>query len=301
MSRTRLSIAGASTLLGQNLLVRLHQHPDFTVESLHDLQAGPGGAKLSDLCDWHGPPEILRHYDDVPLHPADAPAPAPLLLSFLPDSQGETVEARHLARGTRVLSHCEYARLTAPLILPGLTRVTGTPPLMATPNCTTAICGPVIQALHARFGVTRATITTLQAISGTDLPGMPASAIHDRVVGHLGGEADALAKELAILFDGAFAVDAFATRVPVWRGHVITLALDLAEVAQISALRDTLDASPDIALSEDSAPTRWIDPDAPLARVLSLRATERGALAVLSGDNLAAATVGVMLKVLGQL
>lgn len=301
MSEKRISIAGISTLLGQNFALKVLQHPEFKLESLHDENLNVAGCSLSDICDWNGAESALDHLDALPLLPADAPAHAPTLVSFLPDSIGEQVEARHLARGTRVITHCEYARLSAPLLMPGVTKIEGNSALSATPNCTTAICAAPLARLSRALNVKRATITTLQAISGTDLPGMPASAIHDQVVGHLPGEAEALSKELSILFGSKFPVDTFATRVPVWRGHTITMALDLAEPPDVEALKSVLGNDPEIAFQNTVRGRRRFSAEAPLATVTNLRCTERGVLLVIEGDNLEAATVGVTLKVVQEL
>lgn len=301
MSKKRISIAGISTLLGQNFAMRILQTHEFTLESMHDEKLGDAGRSLSDVCDWSGAESALDRLNALPLLPADAPSRAPTLVSFLPDSLGEHVESRHLARGTRVITHCEYARLTAPLLMPGVAEVDSAPVLTATPNCTTAICAPPLARLDQAFKIKRATITTLQAISGTDLPGMPASAIHDQVVGHLPSEAEALSHELSILFGSKFPIDTFATRVPVWRGHTITMALDLEERPDAEALKTVLGNDPEIGFQNTLRGRRQFLAKAPLTTVTNLRCTERGALLVIEGDNLETATVGVMLKVLQKL
>ena len=294
MPPKRVSVAGACGLLGQHLLVRLLESSDFVVESLHDPQADQGVKCLADASGWQGLGRLHEAGADLPLLPAAAPATAPLLLSFLPDSIGQDVEARHLARGTRVISHCEYARVSAPLIMPGVSPEIPAEPLLGTPNCTTAMCAPPLFHLHRAFGVTDVTITTLQAISGTDLPGMPASAIHDQVIGHLPEEADALSTELARLLDDAFPVYTFATRVPVWRGHTITLSIGLSTRPGLEAIKSCLSAVPDVKLTPLQRGRDHFGSDTSVSHIVNVRETAAGVSLVIQGDNLGPATVGVM-------
>ncbi len=301
MKTQRISIAGISTLLGQKFLERSLQSTEIIVQSLHDPKVQNNTDTLATICDWSGSNETFQAAASLPLLPSDATSAAQTLVSFLPDPVGEDIESLHLAKGTRVVTHCEYARLTAPMVMPGVTQVVGDPPLSATPNCTTAICASPLAQLHQSFGVSRVTITTMQAISGTDLPGIPAFAIHDQVIGHLGGEAEALSQELSILFDANFPVDTFATRVPVWRGHTITLAVDLKVRPDLPAVQAALSGSSAISFQDTEKARRRFPADAPLTTIVNLRLTDRGVLLVIEGDNLEAATVGVMFDTLRQL
>lgn len=295
-----ISVAGANTLLGQHLLSRLLRDPGIEIASLHDHLANRGALKIGESQQWHVDPDVADGLSDVPFLAPDAPALAPLLLSFLPDEGADVIEAAHLARGTRVITHCEYARLTVPLVLPGMKPVDKAATHLATPNCTTAICAPVLQTLQAAHGVMGVTITALQAISGTDLPGMPAHAIHDHVVGHLDGEARALSAELGVLFDDAFAVDVFATRVPVWRGHTITLAVTLRDTANAATALATLKAAPGVSIRSGFQGRDRFAPDESVAMIADVRDGARGVLLVIKGDNLEMATTGLMHQVLTE-
>ncbi len=326
MTRVPLSIAGANTLLGHHLLARLMDSPLFTVTSLHDKLALQGIESIADSRDWSVHPDVAEAFRHVPLLPPDAHTLAPMLASFLPDEDAQRVESLHLARGVRVLTHGEYARLNQPLAVPGrLHELPRNAPHYATPNCTTAMCTLPLQALQSDYGIQSATITALQAISGTDLPGMQAHAIHDRVVGHLPGEADALRNELGVIFSHQFPIHTFATRVPVWRGHTLTLAVVLEEKAELCRIEQTLLAVSGIQLATSASGLGtgrpWFHPDRAISTVVALRiAAERNPVAskdqarlseredggttvmmTLTGDNLEAATSGLMLDSLKQL
>lgn len=294
MSLKRVSVAGACSLLSQHLLARLHEDPAFIVESLHDQQAANGAHSIADTQSWQAAPELQQAYAKVPFLSAEAPAMAPVLLSFLPDDGSEEAESAHLARGTQVLTHCEYARLKVPMIMPGVTAPGVEAMHMATPNCTTAICALPLNHLDKAFEITGVTITALQAISGTDLPGLHAAAIHDQVIGHLPGEAAALSGELSVLLGGTFPINTFATRVPVWRGHTLTLSVDLQDQPDLAQVISALDAVPDIDLTNLPTARDRFSATAPLTTITDIRKSATGVLMVIKGDNLEAATTGVM-------
>jgi len=326
MTRIPLSIAGANTLLGQHLLARLVNSQRFIITSLHDKLALQGVESIADSQDWSVDPEVAEAFRQVPLLPPAVQASAPLLASFLPDDDAQQVEARHLARGTRVLTHGEYARLHRPLAIPG--RLHELPPHArhcATPNCTTAMCTLPLQALQGDYGIQSVTITALQAISGTDLPGMQAHAIHDQVIGHLPGEANALKNELGVIFSHQFPIHTFATRVPVWRGHTLTLAAVLNDKTDLARIEQTLSAMPGITLVTPSIGLATGRPlfhsDRAITTVGALRVADGRKVAdstgrasrsgttsggttvmmTLTGDNLGAATSGLMLRALERL
>jgi aspartate-semialdehyde dehydrogenase len=301
MMKKNVSVAGANSLLGQHLLARLVNDPYVRILSLHDRLAGGESVNISDSQHWNVDPEIANRLISVPLLPPEAPALASVLLSFLPDDGAQEIEAQHLARGTRVITHCEYARLKVPLVLPSVGPKSSAGQHLATPNCTTAICAQVLQALHATHGVKGTTITTLQAISGTDLPGMHAHTIHDQVVGHLEGEARGLSEELGVIFENAFVVDVFATRVPVWRGHTVTMSITLKNHADAAAVRATLFATEGIAVSSLPTGRDRFSSDSSLATVTNIRDGAQGVLLVLKGDNLEMATTGLMQHALHSL
>ncbi|MET1412050.1 hypothetical protein ABVF61_07275 [Roseibium sp. HPY-6] len=295
METKTVSVAGATSLLGQHLLARLAQDPALHVASLHDaLATGSSRRHLTDAT-WLVGPEIADFFHDTPLLPPQAPALAPVLLSFLPDGEeSAAIEAQHLERGTRVVTHGEHARLQVSMGLPGVTEPDMATRHLATPNCTTAMCAVPLYHLHARYGVTGVTITALQAISGADVPGLPAHLIHDQVIGHLPGEAKALSRELSVIFEGAFPIDAFAARVPVWRGHTFTMSVRLAQTANADAIADTLSRAPDLLIATLPIYRESFASKAPIATILDIRESAEGALIVLKGDNLEAATTGIM-------
>tara|TARA_Y100000588_G_scaffold316337_1_gene344877 strand:- start:135 stop:1061 length:927 start_codon:yes stop_codon:yes gene_type:complete len=301
-----IAIAGVSTLLGQLFLRKITERPSISVASLHDCLAETGASDISQSKDLMINSEVLAQFRNVPLlRPSDRSL-APLLISFLPELGAERCESKHLSEGTKVITHCEYARLTARMVCPNV--LPDPDPQerhLVTPNCTTAICASPLDSIHKVHGIESATITTLQAISGTDLPGLHAYQIHDQVISQIEREACALTEELGRIFNQAFPIDVFATRVPVWRGHTITVSLTLKQSTPIAAIEETLRLTPGVRFDFGGQGRHYRDESDtyadPIATVTELRQGQHSVLIGLKGDNLGSATVGIMERALNML
>ena len=306
MKEKVIAIAGVSTLLGQLFLRKITERPSISVASLHDCLAETGTLDISQSKDLMINSEVLAQFRNVPLlRPSDSSL-APLLISFLPELGAERCESKHLSEGTKVITHCEYARLTARMVCPNV--LPDPDPQerhLVTPNCTTAICASPLDSIHKVHGIESATITTLQAISGTDLPGLHAYQIHDQVIGQIEREACALTEELGRIFNQAFSIDVFATRVPVWRGHTITVSLTLKQSTPIAAIEETLRLTPGVRFDFGGQGRHYRDESDtyadPIATVTELRQGQHSVLMGLKGDNLGSATVGIMERALNML
>ncbi|MBT8152710.1 hypothetical protein KMP13_02115 [Epibacterium ulvae] len=293
----KLSIFGALGLLGQHLMDQVLCDPDLEIVSLHDHRHKES---LTDL-PWFAGPEAREFALKTPIFSPTDTAPGDLILSFLPDSGAEEIEKQHLQNGAHVVSHCEYARHQGSLLMPGVqTAAPQDETLWSTPNCTTAMCALPLALLHKKFGIEAVHATTLQAISGTDLPGMPAYLAQDHVISPLDGEARALERELALLFDNSFPVSCAATRVPVWRSHTISLMIKLRNnTVKADDLAQTLSRDPKILVTSKAPllPPWQIEcvRDDLLCAIDAIQPTSDGWFKIsLRGDNLGQATTGLM-------
>ena len=239
-------VLGARRLLGQSLLSRLVDHPWFEVVALGDLGAAAKEARFESVCDWRGceaMPEPLRA---LPHRTGDAGAlvdlagAGSLVLSVLQDGQSAETDRACSATGALVVTHAEDLRLhpDVPLVIPELTAAPPPAPLVATPNCTTVLLGPVLHAVQSLAEIEAVTVTCLQAVSGADLPGLPALDMLDNLLPHLRGEEIALESEMSRLFGSAFPVSAHAVRVPVRLGHTLLVSLKLSRRVEEQDLRD---------------------------------------------------------------
>jgi aspartate-semialdehyde dehydrogenase len=136
--------------------------------------------------------------------------------------------------------------------------------------------------LYESFGVERLHVTTLQALSGAGLPGVPSLNILDNAIPFISGEEEKLETEpLKILGSrGAggiesaqIAISAQCNRVPVSDGHTLCVSVGLGRRAQPAELREAWEGfrSEPQELELPSAPLRPIhffdEPDAPQPRL----------------------------------
>src|SRR5512145_1225982 len=108
--------------------------------------------------------------------------------------------------------------------------------LVTNPNCAAIGIVMALKPLNDAFGVRKAHITTLQAISGAGYPGVASLDIIDNIIPNIanGGEEEKIESEprklLGRISDGAIveaplAISAQVTRVPVIDGHTAVLSI----------------------------------------------------------------------------
>jgi aspartate-semialdehyde dehydrogenase len=108
-----------------------------------------------------------------------------------------------------------------------------------------------LKPIYDAFGIRRAVITTMQALSGAGYPGVPSLDSLDNVIPYINHEEDKLVDEpLKILgrFDAeagaiehaVFRVSPTCTRVPVRDGHMAVLSVELERHASIEELTEAL-------------------------------------------------------------
>jgi len=148
-------------------------------------------------------------------------------------------------------------------------------------NCSTIALVSAIAPLHRRFGIRRAVVATMQAISGAGYPGVPSLDALGNVIPYIKDEEEKVEEEtrkfLGTLSNGAVTpascvVGAHCNRVPVENGHTICVSLELEQRATPeearTALRDWRGA--EAARGLPSTPERPVvlrdEPDRPQPR-----------------------------------
>jgi glyceraldehyde 3-phosphate dehydrogenase len=152
---------------------------------------------------------------------------------------------RHLAAGAgRVVLSAPAKDDAIPTVVPGVNDVASDEPIVSTASCTTNCIAPIVEIWDRRFGVTKATMTTLHAYtSSQELVDAPAGkwrrgrAAAANLVPTTTGAALATAKVLPQVtdrFDGA------AVRAPVAVGSIADIVAVLDRAAGVVELNDAL-------------------------------------------------------------
>ena len=256
MEKLKVAILGATGIVGQRLVSLLHRHPWFEVEGLYASKRHHG-RRYSEAVEWVLEEEIPESIADTRVYEADPESLSPrdydLVFSALPSDVARSVEPVLAKKGFVVVSNSSAYRLDSdvPLIVPevnpdhiyvaGLQEGRGwRGRIYKVPNCTTIILSLTLKPLLDRFGLSRVIVSSMQAVSGAGLRGVPSLYILDNLVPFIEGEEEKVeAETLKILSsleggrlrDPGFIVSASTHRVPVLEGHTIAVFVETREEA----------------------------------------------------------------------
>jgi len=206
-----------------------------------------------------------------------------LVFSALPSDVAGSIEEAFAAAGYWVSSNASSHRMDAdvPLLIPEVNpghiaiiehqrRGRGWQRgfIVTNPNCCAIPLAMALKPLADRFGVSKVSVVTMQALSGAGYPGVPSLDIVDNVIPYIGGEEPKLESEPQKLLGAVegetirpadFAVSAQCNRVAVRDGHfeAVSVALKQSGVAvgQVVEAMSTFRALPQ-ELNLPSAPQR---------------------------------------------
>ena len=253
MEKLRISILGATGVVGQNYIKLLQDHPWFQIV---DIAASPRSAgktyEEAVKAKWQMPIDIPESIKDLIVRDVQDYDSIPSNLSFafsaivMPTKdQIKEAEFKYAEKGIPVLSNNSAHRWTpdVPMIIGEINhdhinvipiqqkkRGFKTGFVAVKPNCSLQSYLTTIYALEqAGYKVEKLIITTLQAVSGAGYPGVPSLDMIDNIVPYIGGEEEKTEKEPTkilgkvgddgIINDESIQISATCTRVPVVDGH----------------------------------------------------------------------------------
>ncbi|HSK72707.1 MAG TPA: aspartate-semialdehyde dehydrogenase [Pyrinomonadaceae bacterium] len=280
MSRKyRVGILGATGTVGQRLVQLLENHPQFVVTALAASDRSVGKPYV-EACAWKLTGAMPEDVKQIEVQPIQPPMDCEIVFSSLPSSAAREAEEAFARAGYPVVSNSSSYRMDedVPLLIPeinadhlGLIEIQQTKRgfttgfIITNPNCAIASIAPPLAALHRRFGVESAVVTTLQAISGAGFPGVSSMDISDNVLPYIAGEEPKVETEsqkiLGRFVDGGvqkadFAVSAQCFRVNVLDGHTASIRVNLVENATLEDVREAMASFPSLDLH--SSPEHFI-------------------------------------------
>ena len=304
----RVGIAGATGLVGQRLVARLFGHPWFKIEALGASERS-AGRRYADAARWLLPQPIPTEDAGrwvVGCTPEDFRG-CDLVLSALDGTTGRSVEPALARAGLAVISNSSALRMDpdVPLLVPEinaahLERLARRPDgergfVVTNPNCSVTGLAMALAPLHRAFGVRRAVVATLQAVSGAGLDGPRSIELLDNVIPFIAGEEEKIEIELGKILGGVdergfvpapIAVAAHCHRVNTVDGHLEAVSVELGRPATVEEAIAALEGfAGDVAgLALPTAPARPIvvrrEADRPQTR---LDRDEGGGMSVVVG------------------
>ena len=275
-----VGILGATGTVGQRFIQLLENHPQFEITALAASDRS-AGKPFAEACAWKLPGAMPDAVKEINVQAIEPPLDCEIVFSSLPSSVARETELAFARAGYAVISNSSSYRMDedVPLLIPeinaehlGLIEIQqqkrgfGKGFIVTNPNCSVVSFAPPLAALHRRFGVESAIVTTLQAISGAGYPGVASLDITDNVIPYIAGEEPKVETEaqkiLGKLVDGAiekadFTVSAQCFRVHVIDGHTVSVRVNLRETTTLEDVMAAIQSYPTLDLH--SSPQKFMD------------------------------------------
>ena len=244
VDKIRAAVLGATGLVGQRFVSLLASHPWFELVAL-TASSERAGKRYSDTVQWLLETPMPSNVAEITVAATspDSVEGAEVVFVALPKEAAMEIELELARRGKIVVSNASNYRLEPdiPLLNPeanwehiGLVeeqrrRRGWRGAILKVPNCSTAVLTLSLKPVLDRFGIRDVHVTTMQAISGAGLRGVPGYVIVDNIVPFIKNEEEKIINEtrkvLGRLEDHTVKplevnIYATTTRVPVLDGHL---------------------------------------------------------------------------------
>ena len=275
-----VGILGATGTVGQRFVERLADHPWFEITALAASERS-ATRPYGEASRWRLPSPLPERLAAMKVaHVADE-LPCRAVFSALDAATAREIEPLFARRGAFVFSNASAHRMDedVPLLIPEINPDSldllerqragrawkGS--LVTNANCSTIFLAMALAPLDRAFGLEKAFVSTMQAVSGAGYPGVPSLDILGNVIPDIPEEAPKIEREVAKILDSApraappatpLVLSAMTYRVPVEDGHTESVFLGLTRKA---AERDVEAAWEDFRGRDDvaalpSAPSR---------------------------------------------
>jgi aspartate-semialdehyde dehydrogenase len=248
-----VGVLGATGTVGQRFVERLADHPWFTVTALAASERS-AGRPYAEAARWRLPSRLPESIASLKVRSVGEALPCRVVFSALYAVIARDVEPFFARSGVFVFSNASAHRMDedVPLLIPEVNpdplgllgrqreRRGWSGALVTNANCSAMFVTMALAPLDAAFGVEKAFVSTMQAVSGAGYPGVASLDILGNVIPDIPGEAEKIEREVAKILGGArdglagpasLVVSAMTNRVPVEDGHTESISVGLARKA----------------------------------------------------------------------
>src|SRR6185295_15210729 len=194
-----VGVLGATGMVGQQFVARLADHPWFNLKWLAASERSEGKA-YSEAAPWRlatPMPDAVRASSVEACVPGRGPK---VVFSALDAKAADELEAKFAAAGHIVLSNARSFRMdpVVPLLIPEVNpdhldvlveqrKAKGWRGAIVTnPNCAVIVLAMSLAPLR-QFGISKVSVTTMQAVSGAGYPGVASLDILGNLIPFIGG------------------------------------------------------------------------------------------------------------------
>ena len=251
MPKISVAILGATGTVGSQFLNLLQNHPWFEVTYLM-ASSNSAGHTYGELMEkrWKLESPLPEKYKNMVVQDVNQAIPkVDIAFSALDSNVAGEIEIKYAGAGVGVFSNSKNHRMhpEVPIIIPEINsshfdsiKNQSFDPnhkgfIVTNPNCSLQAGALSMYPIFESFGLDRAFITTMQAISGAGYPGVPSLDILGNVVPHIDGEEKKIETETLKIFggydskgfmDANMRLSAMCNRVPVINGHLCSISFE---------------------------------------------------------------------------
>jgi aspartate-semialdehyde dehydrogenase len=259
-----VAVIGATGSVGQRFVSLLDNHSWFKVVGLA-ASGKSEGKSYAQACRWIIPDAMPAWAAEMKLLPSipDALQNARIIFSALPADEAKILEPEFARAGFAVCSNASAYRREedVPLLLPEVNaehihlvksqreKRGWKGCILTNPNCTSTGLTVALKALDDTFGLERAFVVSMQALSGAGYPGVPSMNVIDNVIPFIGGEEEKVEWEPRKML-GKFSpqgikfsslrLSAHTNRVAVTDGHIVCVSVDLKKSSTVDEAIEAL-------------------------------------------------------------
>jgi len=256
MKKLRCGILAGTGMVGQKYIQLLENHPWFEI-TYFTASERSAGKKFSEAVAgrWHMPTDMPESVKDIMVENMDqidkCKKSCDFVFSALDSGPAKEWEEKYAEAGIPVVSNASAHRFTkdVPMLIPEINadhmdmipiqqknRGWKKGFIAVKPNCSLQSYMTPLYALHKEFGIKRAIITTMQAVSGAGHPGVASFDIIDNIIPYIGGEEEKSEKEPLkilgkikgneIVLDDKIKISAHCNRVGTIDGHMACISVE---------------------------------------------------------------------------
>jgi aspartate-semialdehyde dehydrogenase len=284
MEKIPVSILGATGMVGQRFVALLDNHPWFRVVALTGSDRSIGRT-YGESCRWVLADPMPAYAREMIVQPTEPDDESAVAFSALPADLAREAEPKYAKAGKGVSSNASAFRQEpdVPILIPEVNpehihiidvqrKQRGWKGFIVTnPNCTSTGLTMAFRPILDSFGIRRAIVVSMQALSGAGYPGVASLDILDNVLPTIGGgeeeKVESEPRKMLGMFDheqivpAPFTLSAHTNRVAVSDGHMVCVSVELGRRASPQEVRAALEGfqSPEAVRELPSAPAKAIE------------------------------------------
>ena len=256
--KKKVTVLGATGMIGQTIIKLLDDHPWFSIETLVASKSSAGG-KYSEKCRWILSDPMPESVKDMVIVDVDTALDTHILFSALDSSVADEIEIDYRQKGHIIVSNASNHRMDSdvPLIIPevnpdhlqlidnennGGWEITN-------PNCSAVVISLALAPIFIEYGIQQVFVVTMQSSSGAGYPGVPFFDLNGNVLPYIEGEEPKIEKEISKILgriedkrivDHSCEVSVQTNRVAVLYGHMVSLFVTTKSAVDVERIKDLL-------------------------------------------------------------